>query len=103
MEWINEDILKLIVIGIAFIYFRLKVKGVASPNRGLISIGLILLFSAAVLDFADGIKALENTPILSRADPLHDFLEDQVFDTLGLVLLLFGSFREMNAKVGMTD
>jgi hypothetical protein len=102
MEWINEDILKLIVIGVAFAYFRLKVN-IASSNRGLISIGLILLFSAAVLDFADGIKALENTPILSRADPWHDILEDQVFDTLGLVLLLFGSFREMNAKGRITD
>jgi hypothetical protein len=98
VDWINEDILKLIVTGIAFFYFWLKVK-IASSNRGLIGIGLILLFSAAVLDFTDGIKALENTPILSRADPWHDVLEDQVFDTLGLVLLLFGSFREM-LKVG---
>ncbi len=97
MEWVNEDIFKLIVISVAFVFFYLKAKAgnIAPLNRFLISAGLLLLFSAAFLDFTDGLEAFQNTPILGRSDPWHDILEDQVFDTPGLVLLLWGSFREM--------
>ena len=90
------DILKLIVILGAFIYFNLKVKSQMNPaNYWLVNIGLCLLLFASVLDFTDGIPKLNNIPILGTNAPFHDALEDQFGDTLGLLLFTIGVFRQI--------
>ena len=95
----NEDVFKLIVICLAATYFWITTrKRMATTNRFLVGAGLLFLFCASFLDFADGIKAFENTPILGRSDPWHDILEDQVFDAPGFILLFLGAFREMGSN-----
>lgn len=95
----NEDILKLIVICVAATYFWLVTKKhMTVANQILVGMGLIFLFCASFLDFADGVPAFEDTPILGRSDPWHDILEDQVFDTPGLILVFLGAFREIRRK-----
>lgn len=92
----NIDILKLLVVLIAFIYFNLKVEThISKSNFWIMNIGLFLLLFAAILDFSDGFKSLDSVPILGKETPFHDVLEDQVFDTPGLALFLFGVIREM--------
>ena len=93
MDW---DILKLVVVLGALIYFNLKVKSQMSPaNYWLVNIGLCLLLLASLLDFTDGISRLNNVPILGANDPIHDTLEDQLGDTLGLALFTFGVFKQI--------
>jgi len=95
----NSDILKPIIVLAAFLYFNLIVgKEVDRRNFWIMNIGLALLLFAAILDFADGITAMNNVPILGRSDPFHDILEDQFADTPGLALLIFGAFREILRK-----
>jgi hypothetical protein len=92
----NIDILKLLVVLVAFIYFNLKVKlHINRANFWIMNIGLCLLLFAAVLDFCDGIDSLDNFPILGKEAPWHDILEDQFGDTPGLALFLLGAFREI--------
>lgn len=93
----NEDILKLFVVWAASYYFNLKIKArVSRGNLWIISMGLILLLGAAFLDFTDGFPSLNHVFILGKEYPWHDFLEDQVFDTPGLALLILGTFRELS-------
>ena len=92
----NIDILKLIVVVVALLYFNFKVKAhINKENCSLINIGLCLLLFASILDFTDGFKSLNNILILGKNDPLHDVLEDQFGDTPGLALLIMGAFREI--------
>lgn len=94
----NEDFLKVIVTSIAIITFFIQKRKENPTDALLMGIGLIFLFCASILDFTDGIPALENTPILSRSDPWHDVLEDQIFDTTGLLLFITGAFRALGRK-----
>ena len=95
----NVDISKLVVALLGFLFFNFKVKKHISPrNIWFINVGLFLILCASVLDFTDGVNSLKDVPIFGREDPLHDFLEDQVFDTLGLALFIFGVFRGVLKK-----
>lgn len=92
----DSDILKVVVVLIAFLYFNLKVR----PNMGkfnywIANTGLLLLLFASVLDFADGFQSLNNIPILGRNAPFHDILEDQFGDTPGLALFAMGMFKQI--------
>lgn len=92
----NLDILKLIVILIAFFYLNFKVKPyISQRNYWLMNLGLCLVIFASVLDFADGMESLDFVPILGRKAPLHDILEDQIADTSGLALFIWGALREI--------
>ena len=96
----NPDIFKLIVVLIALLYLNLKLRPsqIDPKNYWIMNIGLLLLLFASVLDFADGIKALDNFPILGKKAPFHDVLEDQFGDIPGLALFIFGAFREILRK-----
>ncbi len=59
------------------------------------SAGLILLLFASILDFADGFRCMDNIPVVGGRAPLHDILEDQFGDTLGLILFTLGAFGEI--------
>lgn len=99
----NLDILKLIIVFIAILYFSLKVRPHMKPaNYRIATIGLGLLLFAAVLDFCDGIRALDNVLILGRNCPFHDILEDQFGDSPGLALFIIGVFREIINKRNRT-
>ena len=92
----NPDFLKVVVVLAAFIYLHFKLRPhISAINLSLMSIGLLLLLFAAVLDFSDGFKCLDNVAILGKNAPFHDFLEDQIGDTPGLALLLLGAFRQL--------
>lgn len=92
----NLDILKIIVILAAFAYFNLRARPhVNTANYWIMNAGLCLLLFASVLDFTDGFKSLNNVAILGKKAPLHDFLEDQIFDTPGIALFILGAFREI--------
>ena len=97
----NIDVLKVIVLLIALIYFNRKLKGdVSQASFWMINIGLFLILFAAVLDYCDGLRAFNFVPILGKMDPVHDFLEDQIGDTLGLLFFITGTFRELIKKRG---
>jgi len=90
------DILKVVVILIAFFYFNVKIKSNMSRfNYWIANTGLLLLLFASVLDFADGFQSLSNIPILGRNAPFHDILEDQFGDTPGLALFALGMFKQI--------
>ena len=95
----NLDIVKLIVVLLAFVFLNFKVKPNARPlNYRIMNIGLFLLLLASVLDFTDGFKCLNHIPILGKKAPFHDILEDQFLDTPGLFLFALGAFREILTK-----
>jgi hypothetical protein len=60
--------------------------------------GLTLLLFASVLDFTDGIKALNHVPIIGQRAPHHDVLEDQFGDIPGFALFALGALREIMRK-----
>lgn len=96
---INEDILKLIVVLIAFLYLNIKVKSHVCPlNYRLMNIGLFLLLVASFIDYTDGIKSLKYVPIIGKKAPYHDFIEDQVCNTPGFALFALGAFMEIMKK-----
>lgn len=95
----NIDILKLIVVLAALLYFNFKARPhVSSLNYWIMNAGLCLILFASILDFTDGFESLNHIPILGKKAPFHDILEDQFLDTPGLALFLFGAFREMITK-----
>ncbi len=95
----NWDILKLVIVFIALLYFSLKVRPYMKPaNYWMATIGLCLLLFAAILDFCDGIRALDNVLILGRNCPFHDTLEDQFGDSPGLALFIIGVFKEIISR-----
>jgi len=95
----NFDILKLLVVAAALLYFNIRVAGsLKGSDRWLINIGLTLLLFASVLDYADGIRALDNVAIIGRNAPMHDTLEDQFGDIPGLAFFAFGAFRALLQK-----
>jgi hypothetical protein len=90
------DILKLLVVLTASVYFNLKIKSqMKSVNCWLVNIGLCLLLFASLLDFTDGISKISDVPILGSHAPFHDILEDQLGDTLGLALFILGVFKQI--------
>ena len=93
----NLDVLKLIIVLIALIWLNLGIRPprITPPNYWIMNIGLLLLLFASVLDFADGIKSMDNFPILGHKAPFHDTLEDQFFDMPGLAIFILGAFREI--------
>ncbi len=95
----NADFLKVVIVAVALLFFLIKLAPKLTPlNRNLICIGLFLLLFAGILDFTDNIVAFNEVAILGRLDPYHDLLEDQLGDSLGLILVFFGSFRELLRK-----
>src|SRR3990167_10228782 len=98
----NLDVLKLIIVLMALIWLNLGIRPprIISPDYWVMNIGLLLLLFASVLDFADGIKSLDNFPILGDKAPFHDTLEDQFFDMPGLAIFILGAFREILRKKG---
>ena len=95
----NLDIFKLIVVLIALLYLNIKIRpNISLPNLVIMNIGLLLLLFASVLDFTDGLRSLDNVPILGGEDPWHDTLEDQFGDIPGLAKFIFGAFREILRK-----
>lgn len=93
------DVLKLIVVLIAFLFLNLKARPrISTVNYWIMNVGLFLLLFSSLLDSTDGIKALENVPILGRGDPLHDIIEDQFSNIPGFALFALGAFRQMLNK-----
>ncbi|MDJ0862436.1 MAG: hypothetical protein QNK18_10570 [Gammaproteobacteria bacterium] len=90
------DILKVIAVLVALIYLNTKAKSrVSSTNYRIMNAGLSLLMFAAILDFTDGIRALDQVPVIGQRAPFHDVLEDQVGDMPGFALFALGAFREI--------
>lgn len=95
----NLDILKLIVVLIAFLYLNKKIKPYIYPlNYRLMNIGLFLLLVASILDYTDGIKSLKYAPIIGKKAQFHDFIEDQICNTPGFALFALGAFMEIKKK-----
>ena len=95
----NVDFLKVIIVSAAILFFLIKLAPRLTPvNRNLICIGLFLLLFAGILDFTDNVAIFDELPVLGRLDPYHDVLEDQLGDSLGLILVFIGSFRELLRK-----
>ncbi len=93
------DLLKVIVVLAAFFYLNKKAKSrVSSPNYWTMNAGLSLLFFASILDFTDGIRALNHVPIIGQRAPYHDILEDQFGDIPGFALFALGALREIMRK-----
>ncbi len=93
------DILKVAAVLGALIYLNTKAKSrVSTENYRIMNAGLSLLMFASVLDFTDGIRALDDVPVIGQRAPYHDLLEDQVGDMPGFVLFALGAFREIMAK-----
>ncbi len=90
------DIAKVIAVLGALIYLNTKAKSrVSTANYRIMNAGLSLLLFASVLDFTDGIRALDKVPIVGQRAPYHDLLEDQVGDMPGFTLFALGAFREI--------
>ena len=95
----NADFLKVVIVTVALLFFLIKLAPKLTPlSRNLICIGLFLLLFSGILDFTDNIAFFDEVPVLGRSDPYHDMLEDQLGDSLGLILVFFGSFRELLKK-----
>lgn len=93
------DILKVLAVVAALVYLNTKAKDhVSKANYRTMNVGLSLLLFASVLDFTDGIPALNEVPILGQRAPYHDVLEDQVGDMPGFLLFAFGALREIVSK-----
>ena len=90
------DLLKVAAVVTALVYLNTKVKSRVSPtNYRIMNAGLSLLLFASVLDFTDGIKALNKVPIIGQQAPFHDLLEDQFGDIPGFALFALGAFKEL--------
>lgn len=95
----DTDILKLLVVLVAFFYLNSIVKREAdNRNFWIMNIGLLLLLFASVLDYTDGIMSMDYVPVLGNKAAFHDVLEDQFGDTPGIALFAFGAFREILRK-----
>ena len=93
------DLLKVVAVVTALIYLNTKAKSrVSTPNYRIMNAGLSLLLFAAILDFTDGIPALNHVPIIGQRAPYHDLLEDQFGDIPGFALFAFGALREIMSK-----
>ena len=93
------DILKVIAVLGALVYLNTKAKSrVSTTNYRIMNAGLSLLLFASILDFTDGIRALDNVPVVGQRAPFHDVLEDQVGDMPGFTLFALGAFREIMAS-----
>jgi hypothetical protein len=90
------DVLKVIAVISALVYFNKKLKPrVSTENYRTMNAGLTLLLFASILDFTDGIPALNKVPVIGQRAPYHDLLEDQFGDLPGFVLFAFGAFKEL--------
>ena len=90
------DLMKVVAVVTALVYLNTKAKShVSTPNYRIMNAGLSLLLFAAVLDFTDGIPALNHVPIIGQRAPYHDLLEDQFGDIPGFALFAFGALREI--------
>ena len=97
------DVFKVIAVLGALIYLNTKAKSrVSTANYRIMNTGLSLLLFASVLDFTDGIRALDEVPVVGQRAPYHDVLEDQFGDMPGFVLFALGAFREIMAKEPVT-
>jgi len=93
------DILKVAAVLAALIYLNTKAKSrVSATNYRIMNAGLSLLLFASILDFTDGIRALNNVPVIGQRAPFHDVLEDQFGDMPGFALFALGAFREIMGK-----
>ena len=93
------DILKVVAVLAAILYLNKKAKSqVSTTNYWIMNSGLSLLMFAAILDFTDGIPALNYVPIIGQRAPYHDLLEDQFGDLPGFALFALGAFREIMGK-----
>ena len=93
------DILKVLAVLAAIIYLNTKAKSqVSTTNYRLMNTGLSLLLFASILDFTDGVRALNHVPIIGQRAPFHDLLEDQFGDLPGFSLFALGAFRELKEK-----
>lgn len=98
------DIFKTIAVLAALIYLNTKArKHVSTSNYWIMNTGLSLLLFASILDFTDGIPALNKVPIIGQRAPHHDFLEDQIGDMPGFSLFAIGAFRAIMGKKPETE
>lgn len=90
------DIFKVLAVLGALVYLNTKAKErVSTTNYRIMNAGLSLLLFASMLDFTDGIRALDKVPVVGQRAPFHDVLEDQVGDMPGFTLFALGAFREI--------
>ena len=93
------DLLKVIVVLSVIIYLNKKAKSrISSANFRTMNVGLGLLLFASILDFTDGIRALNHVPIIGQRAPFHDILEDQFGDIPGFALFALGALKEIMRK-----
>jgi len=98
------DILKVIVILFVWVLLICKLgKKINLSYLILLQVGLFLMLFGAFLDFTDDISSLDNVIMLGDNYILHDFFEDQIGATLGLLLFsvtfLMWVVKKLNAKV----
>lgn len=90
------DILKVIAVLAALVYLNTKAKSrVSKTNYWTMNAGLSLLLFASILDFTDGIRALDRVAVIGQRAPHHDVLEDQFGDIPGFALFALGALREI--------
>ena len=93
------DIFKVVAVLTAIVYLNKKAKSrVSTSNYWIMNAGLSLLLFASVLDFTDGIRALNKVPVIGQRAPFHDVLEDQFGDLPGFSLFALGAFRQIMGK-----
>lgn len=95
----NIDVTQVAVVVTVIIIFNFRVRPFLSRSNLLkANAGLLLLLFTAIMDFTDGIRSLDNVPILGNKAPYHDILEDQFFYNLGLILFCLGVFKALVSK-----
>lgn len=93
------DILKVVAVLAALLYLNTKAKSrVSTTNYWTMNAGLSLLLFASILDFTDGIRALDRVAVIGQRAPFHDVLEDQFGDIPGFALFALGALREIMRK-----
>lgn len=93
------DFLKIFAVLAALVYLNTKARSrVSSTNYWTMNAGLSLLLFASILDFTDGIRALNHVPIIGQRALHHDILEDQFGDIPGFALFALGALREIMRK-----
>ena len=98
------DLLKVVAVLAAIIFLNTKAKSrVSATNLRIMNTGLGLLLFASVLDFTDGVRALNHVPVLGQRAPHHDILEDQFGDIPGFALFALGALKEIMERPKATE
>jgi hypothetical protein len=90
------DLLKVVAVLTVLYYLNTRARSrVSRTNLRIMNSGLGLLLFASILDFTDGIRALNQVAVIGQRAPYHDVLEDQLGDIPGFALFALGALRQI--------